>query len=67
MEPMTAAPHTLTITRPDDWHLHVRLLRNLCALCVRPRIAPAQTKPSRKNTDNQPPCAFPAIYAPQPA
>ncbi len=21
---MTAAPHTLTITRPDDWHLHVR-------------------------------------------
>ena len=24
MEPMTAAPHTLTITRPDDWHLHVR-------------------------------------------
>ena len=24
MVPMTAAPHTLTITRPDDWHLHVR-------------------------------------------
>ena len=21
---MTAAPQTLTITRPDDWHLHVR-------------------------------------------
>ena len=21
---MTHAPHTLTITRPDDWHLHVR-------------------------------------------
>ena len=21
---MTAAPNTLTITRPDDWHLHVR-------------------------------------------
>ena len=21
---MTAIPHTLTITRPDDWHLHVR-------------------------------------------
>ena len=21
---MTATPHTLTITRPDDWHLHVR-------------------------------------------
>ena len=21
---MTAAPDTLTITRPDDWHLHVR-------------------------------------------
>ena len=24
MAPMTAAPPTLTITRPDDWHLHVR-------------------------------------------
>ena len=24
MTPMTAAPPTLTITRPDDWHLHVR-------------------------------------------
>ncbi len=24
MLPMTATPHTLTITRPDDWHLHVR-------------------------------------------
>ena len=24
MAPMTAAPQTLTITRPDDWHLHVR-------------------------------------------
>ena len=21
---MTAAPDTLTLTRPDDWHLHVR-------------------------------------------
>ncbi|EKD96747.1 MAG: hypothetical protein ACD_23C01298G0002, partial [uncultured bacterium] len=24
MATMTAAPDTLTITRPDDWHLHVR-------------------------------------------
>jgi dihydroorotase len=24
MADMTAAPNTLTITRPDDWHLHVR-------------------------------------------
>ena len=24
MAAMTAAPNTLTITRPDDWHLHVR-------------------------------------------
>ena len=44
----------------------LRLLRNFCALCVRLRIH-SSPKQSRKNTDNQSPCAFPAIYALQPA
>ena len=44
----------------------LRLLRNFCALCVRLRIH-SSPKQSRKNTDNHPPCAFPAIYALQPA
>ncbi|MGL4809170.1 MAG: dihydroorotase [Giesbergeria sp.] len=29
---MTATPHTLTITRPDDWHLHVRDGAPLCTV-----------------------------------
>ena len=32
MLPMTATPHTLTITRPDDWHLHVRDGAPLCTV-----------------------------------
>ena len=45
----------------------LRLLRNLCAFCVVAPYPSSLRKAKPQNTDNQPPCAFPAIYALQPA